>query len=211
MRLLGILVVFAACHPGGMEGPDASAGGDGSDQGLGIFVAWEASPPLPGPVSDKITVTDVSFQLKSLQLVADAGGGTHTKYFLTWSSLSEPPVDAFPDAPAGVYSKVSLDMGGTLIDYAYQVRGIWKGDGDGPKQFLIEDHAPFTVDLDCHKVLMAAGSAKLAVRIDLRDTLNGIGFDQLDEHDNMLVLDNGNVLEMGPFRDRLQRAFGIHE
>jgi hypothetical protein len=211
MRLLGILVVFAACHSGGMAGPDASAGGDVSDQGLGIFVAWDASPPLPGPVSDKITVTDVSFQLKSFQLVADAGGGTHTKYFLTWSSLSEPSVDAFPDAPAGVYSKVSLDMGGTLVDYAYQVRGTWKDDGNEPKQFLIEDHAPFTVDLDCHKVLMAAGSAKLAVRMDLRDTLNGIDFDRLEEHDDMLVLDNGNALQLGPFRDRLQHAFDIDQ
>ena len=215
MRLLGVFVVFAGCHSGSMAMPDAKIGGDDAPSaGLGIFVAWESNPSLPGPVSQDLTVSDVTFQLKSFQLLGDAGDAIRSKYLLTWSSLTEPLEESFPDAPAGVYSKVTLDFGGSIVDYSYQIHGTWKDDfggggGRAPRPFKIEDHAPLTAVLDLSTTLVAAGSAEVAIRLGLADALKGIDFHKVNTDEGVLVLDEDNPDQLNPFRSRLQRAFQI--
>jgi hypothetical protein len=214
MRLLGVLVVFAGCHGGGMATPDAGAGSGSSDASsgrLGLFVAWEMNPSLPGALSDSIMVSDVELQLRNFQLVGDAGNATRSKYLLTWNDVTEPLEDTFPDAPAGVYSKVAIDMGSTgLATYTYQILGMWRGDPQVPATpFKIEDHSPLTILLPCDRTLTAAGSSEVAVRIDLRAAVSSIAFNKLDSSDGVLVLDDGNPDELDDFRQRLQDAFRI--
>jgi len=86
MRSIGILLVlvFAGCHVGSaaqLDAPDKP--GDGAQHSLGMFVRWRASPTLPGPLSDKLVVSDATFQLDHFQIVADAGSVTRSKYLLT--------------------------------------------------------------------------------------------------------------------------------
>src|SRR5262249_3061889 len=146
MRFLGALMVFAACHIGGGEpmtpdgASDGSRGSDGGDQpGLGMFVAWHANPHLPGVVSDKITVSDATFQLDHFQVIGDAGVDartTHSRYFLTWDGTGGPQQETFPLAPVGVYSKLALVMmSGNLGDQSYEIHGTFTDSGMAAKQF----------------------------------------------------------------------------
>jgi hypothetical protein len=213
MRLIGTLLVFAACQSDGtkvvIDAPDATAG---SSATLGLFVAWEANPPLPGALSNRLTVADVTLQLKDLQAVGDAGNAMRAKYLLTWSSVTTPEDDAFPDAPAGVYSRITFDLGGSLVSYAYQIHGSWTDNDDQPQQpFLIEDPAPLSISVGCDATLAAASSTQIAVRVDLRDAINAIDFRRVTPRNGVLVVDATNPTELGAFRDRLGRAFKIED
>jgi hypothetical protein len=212
MRFIGVLMVFAACQPGSAPMPDTPGGtDDGSPHGLGMFVSWNADPGLPGTLTDKLSVSEATFQLNHFQIVADSGGSMHSKYLLAWSSGMAPPQEVFHDATAGVYSKASLDMGGSLAAFAYQIRGVWNDD-KGPKSFLIEDDIPITVVIDCNKMLSAAGSAEIMIRVDLRDPLGTIAFHDLEDEDGPIEISNQNNAGLLPaFRDRLPHAFKSDE
>lgn len=209
MRQLGVLLLLSACGEPAPELLDASdATTDTPSSGLGIFVVWEASPELPGSVTKDLVVADVTFQLRNLELLADSGSAVRSKYLLAWSAQTEPMQETFPDAPAGVYSQVSLDLGGNLANYAYQIHGTWKDDRSDEHLFRIEDRSPLNISFDCNKLLIPAGATEVAVRMDLRDALDNIDFDRLDERGGTLVLDNGSP-QLGGFRNRLQRAFVV--
>ena len=207
MRVIGVLMLLAGCEIGIAATPDTPGDpGDGSQHGLGMFVTWKASPMLPGALTDKITVSNVTFQLDHFQIVADAGNVMHTKYLLAWDSNGRPQEDAFHDAPPGVYSKITLSMmTGSFGDYAYQIHGTWRD--IVPKDFEIEDRVPLSVSLDCNTTLAVAGSATIGIEVDLKDAISGIDFRNLDEEDGVLQLHDGQ--ELFNFRSRLQNAFKL--
>jgi hypothetical protein len=218
MRFLGALMVFAACHPGGGETPGADASPDGTSTGsdgpqstLGMFVTWRADPPLPGVVTDKIAITDATFQLDYLQIVGDAGVDmrtTRSKYLLTWDSQSRPAQEAFPDAPVGVYSKIAMVMmTGTLAERSYEIHGTWTDSNMPARRFRIRDTATVSVSIDCDEELPAAGMASLAIKVDLKDALNSINFKMLEDEDDELELRDGPQLIV--FRDRLKTSFKL--
>jgi hypothetical protein len=220
MRFLGALMVFAACHPGGgeMQGVDAShdgttGGSDGSTSTLGMFVTWRANPALPGGITDKITVTEATFQLDHLQIVGDAGNDartTRSKYLLTWNSLSRPSQEMFPNAPVGVYSKISLVMmTGTFGENAYEIHGTWTDSNMPAKRFEIRDSGTQSLSIDCDEELPAAGTANLAIKVDLKDALSGINFRLLKDDDGKLELEEGQQLLV--FRNRLKKAFKLDD
>jgi hypothetical protein len=174
-----------------------------------MFVTWKADPAIPGTLSDKLTVSDATFQIDHLQIVADAGNVMRTKYLLAWDSTSTPKEDAFPDAPPGMYSKVTLAMiPGGMGSYAYQIHGTWKDSGQ-TKNFEIRDSAALSIGFDCNEMLAAAGSATIAIKLDLRDALNGIDFRNVDEEDGVLELNDGQ--ELFAFRGRLMNAFKLDD
>jgi hypothetical protein len=213
MRLVGVTILaVAGCHTG--MAPDADAPiptSDSNPHALGVFVPWSADPTLPGSLDDKHTVDDITFQLAHFQIISDSASGdnrtTHSHFLLKWDDSHQPQQDAFPDAPEGVYSKVTLDMFGNLIDYAYEIHGTWK-DGEQIRRYKIHDRTPLEVSLDCNQTLAAAGSATIAITIDLRDAINSVDYKQLD-------VDNG-VSELGTtdpqiveFRDKLGKGFKV--
>lgn len=208
MRWIGVLLMVTGCQFSSMAGsntPDAP--GDGHPRGLGMFVTWKANPAIPGILSDKITVSDASFQIDHLQVVADAGNVMRTKYLLAWDQTTTPNTDAFPDAPPGMYSKVTLVMmSGGLGTYAYQIHGAWKDNGT-TKNFEIRDSAALSIGFDCSEMLAAAGSATIGIRLDLRDALDGIDFRNVDEEDGTLELSDGQ--ELFALRTRLMDAFQL--
>jgi hypothetical protein len=200
-------MVFAGCQGGGHAMPDAPVVGttDGSQQSLGLSVTWDAQPALPGTVSDKLTVSSASFQVNHFQVVADSGNAIRSRYLLEWRQGVAPAQEMFPDATAGVYSKVSLATGGTLVDYAYEIQGTWS-DGKVTKQFKIEDDLPITIQLDCDLVLSGAGSAAIAIRVNLGDPLNVIDFKDVID-DPIEISPTSNLLLLQAFRDRLPHGF----
>lgn len=207
MRWIGVLLMVTGCQFSSMAGsntPDAP--GDGA-HGLGMFVTWKANPAIPGILSDKITVSDATFQIDHLQVVADAGNVMRTKYQLAWDQTTTPTTDAFPDAPPGMYSKVTLVMmTAGLGTYAYQIHGTWR-DSDQTKNFEIRDSAALSIGLDCSAMLAAAGSATIGIKLDLRDALDGIDFRNVDEEDGTLELSDGQ--ELLALRSRLMNAFQL--
>ncbi len=209
-----LLVVLTGCHVGDMHASDAPPmTGDGSGHPLGVAVPWNANPALPGPLTDKLAISDATFQLEHLQIISDSATGdsrtTHTGFLLQWDSNDQPMPDVFPDAPEGVYSKVSLDMFGNLFDYSYEIHGTWM-DGDQQKRFKIHDHQPLSVSIDCNKILSAAGSATIPIRIDLTDAINNIDFKQLRVDDGYSELGTTDQ-QMAEFRSKLAQAFTLDD
>jgi hypothetical protein len=219
MRFLGALLVFAACHSGGPVSPgaDASPDGpsidtDGPPSSLGLWVAWRADPPLPGDVDNKITVTDATFQMDRLQVIGDAGidaRTTHSKYVLAWNAQGRPAQERFPDAPVGVYSKVlALMMPGTLGEYAYEIHGTWMNGGSQPMPFEIHDRLAVSLSIDCDEELPAAGSAGLGIKVDLRDALNSVKWEDIMPMNGVLEVEGPQLMQ---FRDRLKKAFKLDD
>jgi hypothetical protein len=210
MRPLWFLLVFAGCQSGSPAGTDTpDAPDDGTQPRRGLFITWRATPALPGPIDDKLTVTDAAFQLDHFQVTSDSGSAntTRSRFVLAWDAGGEPGQDEFPDAPAGVYSKVSLAMlGGRLGDYAYHVDGTWRASDGTVVRYEIRDRQPLIFGFNCDEMLVAGGSARLTISLDLKEALGRIEFDRLwDEESSVIEIDDGPEL-MG-FRDRLKRAF----
>lgn len=197
MRLLGVLLVLVGCHGAGSVAPDASTEPDVGPRSQGLTVTWNARPSVPGMIDDKISVTDVVFQLEHLQLVSDAGGTTHTRLQLEWGAEGSPANEEFPEAAAAHYQQILLDMrpdAGPPFSYAYQIQGMWQDDGDSGS-FRITDPTVLEVPVTCDVTLPANGSVTVAVRLDLRNAFNGINFKNLPmDEDGVRVLIGGPPL-----------------
>jgi hypothetical protein len=211
MRLIGVMLVCVGCHEvGGTMPPDAAIDPDGPARSLGMYVTWNANPALPGDVTDKVTVTDVNFQLDHLQLVSDAGADertTHSRYQLHWNAMMTPVREEFPDAPVAVYQKISLDMRpGFPLPFTYQIQGTWQDDGDNARPFKIIDVDQESIPIDCSVMLPAGGSVSIAIRVDLKDALNNINFKNIMPTNGVLVVGGQQLMD---FHDRLARAFKL--
>jgi hypothetical protein len=77
------------------------------------------------------------------------------------------------------------------------------------RPFEIRDRVQLSVSLDCNATLPVAGSANLAIRVDLSNALNGIDFTQLEDEDSGLELRDGP--ELVAFRARLRDAFRLDD
>jgi hypothetical protein len=198
MRLLGVLLVLVGCHGGGSVTPDSSTEPDVPPSTQGLIVTWRAQPSLPGMLTDKIMVTDAVFQLEHLQLVSDASSEhtTHTRLQLEWDSGGSPPDEVFENAPVAHYQQIVLDMRSDArppFSYAYQIEGTWQDDDDSGK-FRIADPAVLQVSVACDVLLPASGSVTVAIRLDLRNALNGINFKSLPMDGGVRVLSSGKQL-----------------
>jgi hypothetical protein len=219
MRALGVFLVFAACQSAAVVESDAP--GDTGVSHAGLSVVWSTQPPLPGPLNDRITITEATFQISYLQIVGDAGPGdsrtTRSRYALTWNAVQHPPRDEFPMAPVGVYSRVAIEVRPAPLTPAYEIKGMWtelEDDDRRPaelKPFRIADFQPLSSSFECNDTLPGGGTVTIGIKLDLLDALAGINFDKLDERSGTLELSMPNDPQMMPFRDRLSHAFMSHD
>ncbi len=212
MRLLGVLVVLAACGGGSPGGPAPDAAdGSGSSGRLGLFVAWEAVPQLPGPVTEDLTTSRVELQVRSLQFLSDQGDASRSNIALRWDDTIEPDETTFPTAPAGLYSQVSIHLGGGA-DPAYRIAGTWR-DGGTTRPFRVEDATSAAVNLECNRQLAAAGSTEIAIAIDLREALMRVDFRALpvDGTGASVLDDQSDPPQLDDFRKRMIAAFHLDD
>ena len=224
MRSIGLLLVFAGCHQASLDAIDAPVVDtpDAPANALGVIVPWSARPSLPGVLNDRITVSEATFHISHLQIVGDAGPGdertTRSRYSLSWNSLGPPAPENFPNAPIGVYSKITIEMAPYAFGQsAYTIEGTWlELDDDRDfaasprkealKPFRITDFAPLEATMDCDDTLPAGGAAMVPVRLQLLDIIAAIDFERLREDNGTLVLGAGDP-QLQAFRAGLARAF----
>ena len=219
MRLIGVLLlVVVACHVDNVVAPDATIDADGHPQPIGMFVTWSARPALPGPVSDKITVTEANFWLEHLQLISDAGADdrtTRSRYGISWDAASQPSQEMFPAAPAAVYQRILLDMRADVAPpYSYEIRGTVDvgggggGSGTNTKPFRIVDRLMLEIPISCSVSLAAGTSVAVGIRVDLRSALGSINWRDADDDHGTLVLTTQQILGL---HSQLEDAFELDD
>jgi len=210
MRLLGVMLVLVGCHGAEPVAQDASTAPDAPPRAQGVTVTWASRPSLPGTLTDKVTVTEAVFQLEHLQLLSDAGGTTHSQLQLAWDGDGAPPDEPFPEAPAAHYQQILLDMRSDArppFSYTYQIEGTWQDD-DAAGRFRIADPNTLAVPIPCDVTLTGKSSMTVAIRLDLRNALNGINFKNLppDSEGVKVVIDRQ---QLGGVREQLKHAFSF--
>lgn len=212
MRIVLGALLLVAC---GGEGPDTqpwlldgSVAGDGGGQ-QGLHVSWDADPALPAQIEDIITLTSATFQVKRLQVIGDAGAGpstTRTDFEAAFTERGElPPHVVFPGAPAGLYSKVRLDLDANEHP-AYELTGTVRI-GETVEPFRISSKDDLTIEIDGYSVALPPGQeATIPIELDLRDTLADIDYSALPVRDGERVLDDADP-QRATVRDNVRDAF----
>ncbi|HMG57123.1 MAG TPA: hypothetical protein VK601_26670 [Kofleriaceae bacterium] len=212
MRLIGVLLVVVGCHAGSANTPDAAIDADAPPQPVGMFVTWSAKPALPGPVTDKITVTEATFHLEHLQLISDAGADdrtTRSRYQIAWDAAGVPAQEMFPEAPAAVYQRILLDMRAAgQPSYSYEIRGTWRDSDNVAMPFRIIDRLMLEIPISCSVALAAGSSMVLGIRVDLKDALNSVNWKDADDDDGVLV---PTPQQLFMLHGRLEDAFDLDD
>ncbi|MBV8756237.1 MAG: hypothetical protein JO257_03110 [Deltaproteobacteria bacterium] len=190
--LAGSLV---ACHTSSPAGPDgATPDGGGSGGGTGLHVAFTSDPtPIPATLDNGFTLDSVLFRFDNLKVIGDAGPGdprtTATRFTTKWDSQSTPTEIDFGDAPTGVYSKVSFQIDGHLIDDSYELQGHVTVAGTS-YPFEVEDRSSLSLSLDCNRMLAAGGMNTIKLKLAFKDALETINWSNARNHDGTLTVDD---------------------
>ena len=209
MRRIGFLLLMTACHEAGTPVTDGPTGTDVSTATPGLYVSWRANPLVPGALTDRLTVTDVTFFVDRFEVLSDVNEGTsHSRYALTWTAGIKPSQEMFLDASPGVYSQVAITLGGGFSQRAYEIRGTWRDNSNTTRRFKIDDRLLLKTSLDLSETLTAGGIATIGIAVQLQEAIEGIDFRRLQEHDGELELETGD-LQLNEFRGRLKTAFKL--
>ena len=216
MRVAVVLLALAAgCGgDGGTNVSDATTSNDSSSSGdasslHGLLVSWTANPTLPGTLKTDLTVTSATFHIARLQVIGDnAQPMTTSPLAISWKveGGGDPAIVAFSAAPSGLYSQVTLHIDEALLGNCYEIDGTAKVAGV-TRSFHIHDRNSLDVDVKNFNVsLSPGGDATVPIRLDLKDAIDSIQFDQLNEENGVLELDTSDP-QMENFRDKLEQAF----
>lgn len=208
--LAGLLV---ACHTSSPVGPDGAMGdGDGSGGTAGLHVAFTSDPtPIPAQVDTGFTLDLVAFKFDNLKVIGDAGPGdprtTANDFAVKWDAQTTPaPID-FTTAPTGLYSKVSFQIDGHLIDDSYVFKGNVTVSGTS-YPFEIEDRNTVSLSLDCNRMLDAGGNDTITVKFAFKDALESIDWSNVHNHEGVLEL-NDTDPQILTFHSKLSNAISI--
>jgi hypothetical protein len=185
--------------------PDAIGSG-------GLVVAWSSQPDSwPGSLGDGVTLERAEFAFDNLRVIGDAGPGdprtTASAFNLRWDSGTKPDTIQFSDAPAGLYSQVSMSIDGHVTNDTFELRGhVLLGSTDW--EYRIEDTAPLELTVAIDKTLTPPGVATVLLRINFQHALDVVDFATLDVDDGKLELENGDS-QMAAFRAALVESFEI--
>lgn len=203
--------LFCACHGTDTAAPDA-AGPDAAPGASGLRVTWSSSPQIPGSTSNT-TVTNAVFRIDNLRVIGDAGPGdprtSETAFVVHWDYDEHPDPIVFSDAPTGLYSKVTVQADGHLVDYSYEIDGKVEVNGS-TQDFVIHDRDALTANIAISTTLDPGGQAQIPIRVRLDDALGVIDFSQLSYDDGHLELDTFDS-QMQAFRDKLATSFVLDD
>jgi len=211
--LAGCLVAcLGACNSTSPATPD-SGSPDGSTGAAGMHVTWSTSPEMwPGAIASGFQLDNATFLFDNLKVIGDAGPGddrtSANAFQLHWDATNMPATIDFTDAPTGVYSKVSFQIDGHLIQSSYKLHGhVTVGSVSVP--FEIEDREELSLSLQCNRTLAPGGSVTIDVVLDFTDALKSVDWTKVHTDDSgNLELDTTDS-QMPAFRDKFSKAFAI--
>jgi hypothetical protein len=198
--------LISACHSDDTTTPDSDVAGDG-----GLTVRWGSQPESwPGNLGSNVTLQSARFALDRLRVVGDAGPGdlrtTKDGFVVSWATGEAPPTDVeFLNAPTGLYSQISLQIDGNVVEESYELRGTVVVDSN-VEEFRIEDSEPLAVVLSIDKSLSPGARSTIDIQIDFAHAVSAVDFKNLDTSDGVLQLDEGDV-EIVEFRKKLVESF----
>jgi hypothetical protein len=209
--LAGSLV---ACHTTSPAGPDGAApDGDGSDGTAGLHVAFTSEPtPIPGLADTGLSLDLAVFKFDNLKVIGDAGPGdprtTANNFEVKWDAQTTPPPIEFATAPTGLYSKVSFQIDGHLIDESYILKGHVTVSGTS-YPFEVEDRNTLSLSLDCNRMLAAGGTDTIKVKFTFKDALESVDWANVHNHEGTLELDDTDPQAILAFHAKLINAISI--
>lgn len=182
---LALLVApLAACPAGDDDGPDATPGD------TGLAVTWATASAVPGPADTTHRVDELTLRFSSVRAIGDAAPGdpraSTGALELAWNDDGAPPAPlVFDHAPAGLYSRLELGVGGA--DEAFELHGsVLLGATWTP--FELEDEAPLAISVPTSAVVAPGVRATIAVTLDVAAVLAPIDFTRLPSEAGVLVL-----------------------
>ncbi len=209
VRTALFVVLACACHTSGMNVPDGGDNEQDSGAGeAGLSVPIAIQPMTPGPVSDGVTVDEVTFKLASLRVTGDAAQvATPAEIDLTWKDGVEPAPIVFADAPTGLYSKETLRIDGQLVDNSYWINGHATVNGN-VYPFKIYDRDYLEIYLYGNAELAPGGSAQVPLVFELDHALDSVDWSQVDLDNGTLILDTYDSY-MPTFRAKVVESFVV--
>ena len=206
MRLgLAFLLITAAC---GAPGRASDVDGSVISGNPGMAIVWNSEGTLPGMVSPSVTVSSATFNAHDVRLIGDASGSNRTNRdadTVAWTATGIPAPILFPDAPPGLYSKVSFELDGKLLGDSYEITGtVVVASQTYP--FAIHDVDEIEVSQTISAELQPGGHTDVLVVLDLAPPLAGVDFSMVRNDGGTLVLDNASS-QLGVFREQLRTAF----
>jgi hypothetical protein len=214
MRSVIVIALLSACGGGGtssgddVQVSDAASSSDAPTSLHGLLVSWTSAPAVPGPIDSSTTVTSALFHVAHLQVIGDNGQPmTNTAFDLGWQAPGENPATvSFFSAPAGLYSQVNIEIDAAVGSPSYVIVGTVRVSGN-TKPFRIEDRGSIDIDVKGYMVTLPPGAdATVPVRLDLKPALDAVNWDQVNDDNGVLVLDESGS-QIDEFRDKLGDAF----
>lgn len=203
-----LISAVAAC---GQPGQTPDVDGSVTPGDPGIALVWRSQGTLPGIISPSVTVATASFAAHNIRLIGDAVSGdsrtTRNTVAVAWTAAGTPEPTLFPDAPTGLYSKVSFELDGKILDPSYQITGTVLVGGDS-FPFVISDLDEIEISQSTSCALAPGGKAEIDVVMDLEPALAGVDFSTVRNDSGTLVLDNQNS-QLSAFRSRVHDAFKV--
>ena len=209
--LAGSLVACHTAAPSGPDGATPDVGGSGGTAGL--HVAFTSDPVLiPGLLDDTLSLDLVVFKFDNLKVIGDAGPGdprtTANNFEVKWDTTTSPPPIDFVTAPTGLYSKVSFQIDGHLIDESYVFKGHVTVAGTN-YPFEVEDRSTLSLSLDCSRMLEAGGADTIKVKFAFKDALESVDWANVHNRNGVLELDDTDPQAILLFHSKLSNAISI--
>lgn len=204
--IAGVLGAVTAC------GDDASAPDRDAATGGGLVIRWRSTPSdWPSTVEDGLTLESATLAVDSVRFVGDAAPGdprtTTGPLALLWTDGAEPNELAFPDAPGGLYSQLSLLVDGHVAGPSIDIRGhviVQSVD----REYRILESSPFSLTLDIDTTLTPPNTERLDLDFDFAHAIADLDFSMFADLDGHLELDTGDP-QMTVFRSKLDEGISV--
>jgi hypothetical protein len=194
-------VVFAGLVVVGC-GDDSSTSGNDASIPDGLVVTWSSTPATwPGDLGGGLTIDRAVLALDRLRIVGDAAPGdprtTITSREIAWSVDALPAPIAFPDAPGGVYSQLSLRIDGLVAGPSIEVQGTVMNTA-----YRIVDDMPTAITLAIDATFSPPSPTAIRLAVDFAAVLQAINFTAITPENGRIELDNADP-QMALFRTTL--------